>query len=317
MITNLKKIEFDYKAMKLNEIYFNKNISLLNEGVVLSQVRDVFGRDLMFGDFLEERPYTYNSLVTSIDGKIAFLDSPQGPLIAKTNKYAGIGSTVDYWILNLLRGSADAILCGTQSISKEVNTGGTGHCYDANITEYRIENGMSNIPWRIVVTLDGSDIPFEAAQFTHPEMPSFFYTTEYGIDNIRLNSRKDIVVLGPFSSIDDVEIANFVYDSTKSYVIVTSSEKAFNNEIGLKILKKIGVNKLLIESPTVTHIFMQEKILDELFINQSGIYVGGSAISIGQNCNAFTSNYHPHTELISIYMHSPHFIYSRYRLNYE
>ena len=277
----------------------------------------MFGRNLKFSEFKNDRPYTYNSLVASIDGKIAFEDSPQGPLIAKKNMFASIGSTVDYWILNLLRGSADAIICGTQSISKEINSGGTGHCYDANITNYRKENGMSEVPWRIVVTLDGNDVPFEAAQFTHPDMTSMFYTTQFGVEKILEKSNKEVVVIGPFDSVEKVSLENFIFDSKKSYAIVTNTNKEFNNRIGLCILKKMGINKLLIESPTVTHIFMQERLLDELFLNQSGIYIGGKATSIGNNCSSFSSLDHPHAELVSIYMYNPYFIYNRYRLKYD
>ncbi|HAM63111.1 MAG: hypothetical protein A2Y20_10340 [Firmicutes bacterium GWF2_51_9] len=316
-MTNLKKIAFDYPRLKLNELYFNQQVDLPNEGVALPQLREVFGRDLMFGAFPEDRPYAYNSLVMSVDGKIAFADAPQGPLVARNNKFAGDGSMVDYWILNVLRGSADAILCGTQSIAKEVNSGGTGHCYDANISAHRVDRHKNEIPWRIVVTLDGTDIAFEAAQFTHPEMPSFFYTTSAGVEHIRTHSSKEAIVIGPFDDVESVNVGEFVYDPQKSYIIVTNRERKFDNRMGMKILKKIGVDTLLVESPTVTHIFMKEGLMDELFLNQSGLYIGGDATSIGQRCVPFSSIVHPHTELVSIYMHSPHFIYCRYRLHYE
>ena len=117
MTLHLKKIAFDYASIALHELYVNPDVDLPNEGVILPEVRAVLGKDLMFGIFPEHRPYTYSSLVLSVDGKIAFPDAPQGPLIARNNQYAGAGSTADYWILNLLRGASDAILCGTQSIA--------------------------------------------------------------------------------------------------------------------------------------------------------------------------------------------------------
>ncbi len=317
MTISLKKIPFDYATLRLNELYFNPDAQLPNEGVILPEVRTVLGRDLMFGAFPLHRPYTYSSLVLSVDGKIAFPDAPQGPLIARNNRFAGAGSTADYWILNLLRGASDAILCGTQSIAKEVNTGGTGHCYDALICTRRQERNKSEAPWRIVVTLDGRDIPFEAAQFTNPAMSSFFYTTLEGVDTIQSNSLKPVVVIGPFQTLEEVHVDSFVYDPKFSYVIVTNTQRSFDNAMGLRILKAMGVDTLLVESPTVSHIFMQEGSLDELFLNQSGLYIGGKATTIGQSCEAFTSTHHPHTELISLHLHSPHFLYSRYRLRYD
>ena len=78
--------------------------------------------------------------------------------------------------------------------------------------------------------------------------------------------------------------------------------------------KKLGVNRLLVESPTMVHLFLKNGLMDELFINTSCIYVGGKALSIGQNYKSFESNYHPHIEILKLYMHSPHFMFTRYRV---
>ena len=317
MPSKLRKKEFDYSSMKAVELFFNSRISLPNEGVCHSVVQDVFGRDLMFGEFPVERPYIFNSLVTSIDGRISFPDAQQGPLIARNNEYAGSGASLDYWVLNILRGAADAILVGTQSISTEVSSGGTGHCYDENIEMRREQRGKNPIPWRIVVTQDGSDVAFEAEQFRNLDMSTFFYTTPAGVNYLKDHSLKPVRVIGPFLTPEDVKIDDFSYDSRYAYVIVAGKEDKFDHSTGLRILKAIGVNTLLVESPTITHIFMQEGRLDELFINQSGLYIGGASGMIGQRCTPFTSKKHPHTELISVHMHSPHFIYLRYRLIYS
>lgn len=317
MPSKLPKKEFNYGEMKVKELYFNEAIELREEGVKHQVVRDVFGRDLMFGEIPNDRPYTFNSLVTSIDGKIAFEDDPKGPLIARKNKYAGAGGTLDYWILNLLRGAADAILVGTNSIAAEANSGGTGHCYDENIEIRREELGLNAIPWRVVVTLDGTDICFEAAQFKNKEMSTFFYTTLEGVGNIKANCTKEVEVIGPFDSVEEVKVDSFNYDSSKAYVIVTNKERKFNHKVGMKILREMGIRRLLVESPTVTHYFIEECLLDELFLNYSCLYIGGKAMTIGNHNKAFTSENHPHTELVSIYMHSPHFIYLRHKMIYE
>lgn len=311
----LKKIDFPYKEMKLKELFYNNEVNLPNEGVVSSVVKAVLGKDFFLGEFPDDRPYIYNSLVTSVDGRIAFADDKAGPLVAKMNSRAGIGGLVDYWILNLLRGSADAILVGTKSISTEKNSGGTGHCYDGNIVDRRKELGMWPAPWRIVVTLDGRDVAFEASQFTNPSSPVFFYTTEQGVDFISKNIDRDVEVIGGFSSLEEISINKFEFNIDKAYIIVTG-EKKLNNKMGMRILKEMGIEKLLVESPTITHIFMEEKMIDELFLNQSGLYIGGEGLTIGSNQNAFTTLNHPESELISIHMHSPHFIYMRYKLHY-
>ena len=158
---------------------------------------------------------------------------------------------------------------------------------------------------------------FRSEQFRNLEMSTFFYTTKAGVSHLEKHSLKPVKVIGPFLTIDDVKIDDFLYDSRYAYIIVAGNEDKFDHSLGLKILKAIGINTLLVESPTVTHIFMQESLLDELFINQSGLYIGGASGMIGQRCTPFTSIKHPHTELISMHMHSPHFIYMRYRMIYS
>jgi len=310
MPSNLKKIDFPYQEMKLKELYFDESYPKALDGADTEGIRTVLGRPFYFGREPEDRPYVYNSLVTSIDGKIAFPDSPQGPLIARNNQYAGKGGTVDYWILNLLRGSADAILTGTVGINAEAKTGGTGHCYDEQIECYRESQGHSPVPLGIVVTLFADDINFNAAIFRSSEKPLFFYTTKKGADRLIASQAKQVII------IDEDHIIPISEISTEHVYALVSGEEMFDHHRGLRILKRMGVNRLLVESPTVTHFFIQEKLMDELFLDYSCVYLGGDAKSIGAGCRSFTSTDHPHTKLISIYMYNPHFLYFRHQLIY-
>lgn len=311
MPSKLKKIDFPYEEMKLKELYFDESYHNGLIGAKTEGIKKVFGRDFYFETCYEDRPYIFNSLVTSIDGKIAFEDAPQGPLIAKKNKYAGQGATVDYWILNILRGSADAIFTGTASINKEAKTGGTGHCYDEQIEIFREENGKNPIPLGIVVTFDGNDINYEAAIFNSSEKPLVFYSTEVGYQNILNGSKKKV------HRIDEENIILLAHIKNDEVYVIVSDQSTFNHKKGMLILKRMGVDKLLIESPTVTHFFMKEKLMDELFLNYSCLYVGGAATSIGMTSPSFSSEDHPHTRLISIHMYNKHFIYLRHKLIYE
>lgn len=311
MPSKLKKIDFPYQDMKLKELFYDERYSNSLMGADTEGIRTVFGRSFAFEKMYKDRPYVFNSLVTSIDGKIAFEDASQGPLIAKKNKYAGNGGTVDYWILNVLRGSADAIFTGTASINKEAKTGGTGHCYDEQIEIFREQHGKNPIPLGIVVTMDGLDINYEAAIFHSSEKPLVFYSTEEGYKNIASNSERKVnkVTLDNIISISDIRVSEV-------YVIVSGNNQ-FDHKLGMKILKNMGIDRLLVESPTVTHFFMKEKLMDELFLNYSCVYVGGKATSIGMQAPSFTSEDHPHTKLVSVYMYNNHFIYLRHRLIYE
>jgi len=309
MPSRLKKIDFPFDKMNLTELYFDENYIKGKLCVSSKGARKVLGRDLYFENYYDDRPYIYNGLVMSLDGKIAFNDSPVGPLIVKENKYIGDGKIIDYWILNLLRGAADAIFVGTNSINAEIKSGGTGHCYDEEIEIFRESIGKDPIPLRIVVSLNGQDINYNAAEIKSDETTTVFYTTRYGAENIESNQPKTVI------RIDKLNSSKVDFDKTKIYTII-SGDKDFDHKCGMKILKKMGINTLFVESPTVSHVFMQEKILDELFLSYSCVYLGGNSVSMGMRCEAFTSVDHPHTRLVSIYMYNQHYLSLRHKVIY-
>lgn len=312
MPSNLKKIDFSYDDMTLDELFYDNNYQPKYCVADTKGVNKVLSRPLCFDNIYEDRPFVFNSIVTSIDGKMAFLDKPQGPLIAKANKYAGYGQLADYWILNVLRGSADAILTGTVAINAEVNTGGTGHCYDEEIEIYREQIGKNPVPLGIVVTIDGDDINYNAKIFNSDEKVIVFYSTLNGYEKIKSNNSKNTIKI-------DENTASLNYndlDANNIYVICTD-EQELNHKVGMSILKRMGIDFLLVESPTVAHVFMRDKILDELFINTSCLYVGGKAPSMGYNFEAFTTENHPHTRFVSIHKYQENFMYCRYKLIYD
>ena len=87
-------------------------------GISCDEMKEIYG-ELKFDKLYEDRPYTYTSLVTSIDGRIAFTDAPQGPLIAKLNQYDGDGAGADWWILNMLRAVSDGDIIGAGTLKAE------------------------------------------------------------------------------------------------------------------------------------------------------------------------------------------------------
>ena len=82
-------------------------------------------------------------------------------------------------------------------------------------------------------------------------------------------------------------------------------------------LKKFGIDRLLVETPSYMHYLVSQKMMDELFFNYSCIYVGGQALTIGKFGKEFTSQDHPHTRMLSIHTHSDHFFYLRHKLLYD
>ncbi len=307
-MSNLVKNNYPFDKMKLKCLYKNENIKMMNVGIEDEHLNQVYGESLQFPEFPKDRPYTYSSLVTSIDGRIAFNDAPEGPFIASKNYLAKEGSVVDWYTLNVLRASADAIIFGANTLKMEPN--GTGHVYDESLEKSRVRMGKNEIPWNVIPTLDGTDIPYDHIQFTGKQIPIIFYTTPNGVKLCQENSLKPVVI------INDVLKEEIQLNVDVNYIVVTG-DKVMDNVKGMKILHSMGIKTLLVESPSLMHLFIQDQLMDELFLNYSCVYLGGDSLTIGKNFKAFDSKNHPHTSLITVYMHSSHYMYLRHKVIYD
>lgn len=310
MKSSLPKFEYPFDDMKLKNIYYNENYNVVENVVSHENILKVYDRPLGFEKLPEDRPLIYSSLVLSLDGKIAFNDAPEGPFIAKKNFMDQDGATVDWWTLNILRASSDGIMFGANTLSAEPDS--TGHVYDQDLEDERIEKGLNAVPFNIIPTLDGLDIPFDHIEFTCGEVPIIIYTNPLALDNITQNIGREYQVLYAES------VSKMSLEKNIIYILVSDDGTGkMDNVVGMSALKRMGINRLLVESPTLLHLLTQDHLVDELFFNVSCVYLGGNSLSIGQSMNAYTSDIHPHTEMISIYMHSPSFFYCRHKLIYN
>jgi len=75
--------------------------------------------ELTFPPAPADRPYLISSLVLSADGKMAFEDVRDGPAIAKENYFDPDGALADFWVLNALRASSDAVIIGAGTLNSE------------------------------------------------------------------------------------------------------------------------------------------------------------------------------------------------------
>ena len=306
-MSDFLKTAFDYKSMQLKCLYRNEDIALVQTGIEDEHLRTVYSAPLKFPVHPQDRPYLYCSLVTSVDGRIAFPDAAEGPYIASKNYLAKEGSAADWYTLNVLRASADAILFGAATLHNEPS--GTGHVYDASLEESRVRMGMQEIPWNIIPTLDGSDVPFHHIEFTCGKIPVIFYTTPKGVQRCVHNSLK------PVEIIDSLEACRQTLKPEKNYIVVTGAD-VMDNVLGMRMLKTLGLQRILVESPSLTHLLLQDALLDEMFLNYSCVYLGGDALTIGKHFQSFDSVHHPHTSLISVYLHSSHYMYLRHKVLY-
>jgi len=306
-MNNQYKFSFPTEKIKLKRIYESINSEEINGQFHINpKIQEIYG-EFSFPSLPKDRTYTLGSFVQSIDGKIAFTESPDGTLVAKKNLKAPYGAMADYWILNLLRTVSDAVLMGSKTIAREPNL--TGHIFDSDLADYRVKCGKLEVPLHIIVTGTGIDFPLTHKIIKDPDIPVLIVTSNEGKSILTEN-------LDPYF-IDLNHSTGFCLTNTIKAVISIGENNSINLAELMTFLKKHGIDTMMIESPTFLVSLMQKDLLDELYLNTSSIFIGGDALSIGQNMPAFSLNNHPSGRVISIHTHSDYFFYVRYRMEYD
>ena len=296
---------FPAEKLKLKKTYQSGEVSgYKNEPLKCPKIQSIYG-SLKFPDFPGDRCYTFGSFVSSIDGRIAFSDSPDGTLVARKNIRDPDGGSCDYWILNLLRAVSDAVLMGAKMLRKEQNL--TGRIYDQDLIDQRIRDNRTEIPYHIIVSGSGENLPLDHRVIQSDEIPVLIVTTETGYSRIRREDRGKIKEL----TLDDR------LDGKGSSLIQLGKEKRVDNSKLLPFLKRNGLHSLLIESPVFMGSLIAENLMDELYLNTSGLFIGGEGLPLGSGSTGFSSEKHPHTRLLTQHCHSDFFLYSRYRFHYD
>ena len=130
------------------------------------KVRRVMG-ELVFPQPPEERPYLYGCMVLSFDGKMGFPDDPEGTLISKENRFDPVGGKTDFWIMNVCRAYADAVILGTGTLKARMHKVWYAEVSDPDLVEARPGLGKrTGQPLNIVASIDGRDVPMEHATFS-------------------------------------------------------------------------------------------------------------------------------------------------------
>lgn len=317
MATSLFKMPFDVDRLKVERIYASEELERCSVDTMSCQlIRDIYG-DLRFYELHDDRPCTYTSLVTSLDGRIAFSDAPQGPLIAKMNKYDPAGADTDWFILNMLRSVSDAVMLGAGTMQAEHDY--TAHVFSQELEDMRVEAGKPPVPWNVITSLDATDIPFDHVLFNTPEVPVMISTSVKGADVVRAGIKNPYVVVEAPTKADvtDELVGRMRAAEPGTVIVVATGADVPDSAAALYALKRFGIDRLLVETPSYMHYLVSQKMMDELFFNYSCLYVGGQALTIGKYGKEFTSTDHPHTTMLSIHAHSDHFFYLRHKLIYE
>lgn len=178
--------------------------------------------------------------------------------------------------------------------------------------------GMELVPWNIISSLDATDIPSDHVLFKTKEVPVIASTSAAGVPVIREKMKEDYYLVGPVKDISEVtgEMIESMKANRNKVLVIATSDKAPDSKITLCIMKKFGLNKVLVEAPSYIHYLVSQGMMDELFFNYSCIYVGGQTLTIGKFGQEFGSEDHSHTRMLSIHSHSNHFFYFRHKLIY-
>ncbi len=306
-MNNQYSVPFPSDKIKLQKIYQSTDSRYSDGDVVTSnKIMEVYG-DFSFPPFPENRAYTLGSFVQSIDGKIAFPDSPDGTLVAKGNRSDPDGALADYWILNMLRSVCDAVLMGDTTIGKEPEL--TGRIYDSELESARTAAGKPAVPLHVIVSGTGSGFPIDHKITEDPDIPLLIVTTEEGKRYLLEQSGPVFVDLNNSKKLS-------LTGNLKGIVSMGHDGRINLSEL-LTFLKSFGIDSILIESPTFLVSLMGEALLDELYLNTSSVFIGGGALSLGQKMKSFTLDRHPHSRVISIHSHSDYFFYTRYCMEYD
>jgi len=284
----------------------------------LSKVSAAY-HELYFPAPSSDRPYTFASMVLSLDGKMAFQDNPQGPVVASANYIDPEGGLADFWVLNVLRAHADAIIVGAKTLKSEPDV--VLACFDPQLVAERMEKlgKVNEIPLNVIVSLDGTDVPLEHSIFSIKEIQTIIATCKKGGDYLKAHYGSDALLIGPYFNFSEVDAQPFsgqIQNGLQSgkRIIIMTGEETPDAKVLLYVLRKIGIKHLLIESPTYMWLLMNQQMLDEFFVDYSSLFIGGQ-MSPGY-ANGFSYLNHPHSKFLIIAMHKNSFIFTRQKLIY-
>lgn len=320
----LPTFNFDTNTISIKNLFKNQEellkIKQNCKHDVPQKVMDVYG-EVCLPEGCENRPYTYASIVLSSDGKMAYPDVPQGPVIASSNQLDPDCGKADFWVLNMLRTYSDAVIIGARTLLAEPDA--TSHIFCKDLAAARVDILKKPLhPLNVVISFDGTDVPLDHKVFNSPGLPSFICTSPEGgaflADSLAKKGRK-FSIYGPFTTPDVARAseikANMAKEPLSIHILTTGQGKSPQSSVMLAFLRHMGVMRALIESPSYMWHLMQNKALDEFFLNYSMVFTGGE-MTMGLPL-AFTSKSHPHSDILMLGLHKANLICTRQRLNYN
>ena len=309
--------------VKLTNIYNNEalqaELAKDSDMKSLPEVDYRYAAPVIFPKPSDERPYIYSSIALSADGKMGFEDNRVGSFVAGKNFVDPQGASMDYWVLNLLRAYSDGMLIGANTLKNE--PGIVNYVKDEELNRQRNEVlGKKEHPVNILVSLDGTDVPWEQESFDMDPQDRFklmITTSPAGWEYIQQHATKKTAFLGAFKTKEEVDAASFpeVYADFDTFPVLVTGEGANpDTKLMLYALRKMGFGYLCAESPTYTAVLIKEGCLDEYFTTYSMVYAGGKMTPGSFVPQSFKD--HAHANLVSVCIHNSNFLYTRQQMVY-
>jgi riboflavin biosynthesis pyrimidine reductase len=279
-----------------------KPLNLLLKNPLLQKytlVDNLYINEKLGGELRIPDKLLFSSFALSIDGKLCYPDTPSGFTIAKANSHAcPAEKDADWWFLMLARSISDAMIIGSNSLNLE------GGKYTPDITipeliQMRLDKKSSPL-WTIVITRNMASLNLKQELFTNPKYPVMILCFDKANCTVQDYAQ---IKISRLSSREQLANKNIIEVDTEFCNI-------------LPILRQLDFNIILNESPFFHHKLLEHKLLDEIWLNYSGSYIGGAIKSLGDKQDSFTSLSHPDTEILTLHHIDYHFLYSRQKILY-
>lgn len=316
-------VTMDFPAQRIKLKTLMKQEALLEQIKSVSpdaptpeKIYQVYG-EVLFPPAPQDRPYLFASIVVSSDGKISFMDDRHGELIAQNNFRDPDGALADFWILNVLRFYADGVIIGARTL--HTNEDMWANCYDEELASLRVSQmgKKSYCPAHIIVSFDGTDIPFDHMIFDIPAQ-RVIATSPNGLDYVREHSKMELIELGPYrdaSEVDAEQVRAKVAEHPDWVIAIgTGNEGVTDGYAMLKVLKALEMERVMVESPSYMTYLMSIGVMDEMFMNYSSVFAGGQ-VGFGAFLQ-FSAVDHPHSDFLQISLHGANFICTRQKMIY-
>ncbi|SDY77999.1 hypothetical protein [Tindallia californiensis] len=322
----LKTCIFEADDIKMNKVYENHKCfedmdKHQKQQNLCSKINQHYGR-LFFPDHISERgrPYFTGSLILSMDGRMGFMNDPSSRTLAKANIEDPTEGMADLWMVNVLRTYADAVLLGTTTLHAEPEF--TGHVYDPELQQYRLERSerFAPVPWNIIITREPEKLPWNHPVLNTPEIPVLMIIPGDKTKNMEWCAENNfcyelIRMDYPFEGFEGDSLNSSQKDG-QTHLVAALPEVGFPDwKLVMKLMGLLKIKQVAVESPYWIYELIQEKVMDEVFTTQTGVYAGGSLVP-GKN-QPFHSTQAPQLELASIHMTGNNVMMMRQRLKYR